>query len=202
MDTSSGGTLHTRLGIWSPLFAILLLIALIPKIAFCQTASTGALAGIVLDPSGAVIPGAEVHLTSQQTGDTAAATSDGAGNFHFLLLTPGSYQLQVSKAGFALLRLSSTNVPVTETLRVELHLRLASVAGSVQVSSEAPMVQTDTIALGRVVNQTAVSGLPLVTRNFAQIAALSPGVVTGVSNAGELGAGEVIEGPMLSKPRE
>ena len=51
------------------------------------------------------------------------------------------------------------------------------------------MVQTDTIALGRVVNQTAVTGLPLVTRNFAQIADLSPGVATGVSNAGELGAG-------------
>jgi Carboxypeptidase regulatory-like domain/TonB dependent receptor len=189
MDTSSSEPLHTRPCIWSTLFTILLLIALIPKVAFCQTASTGGLAGTVLDPSGAVIPGAEVHLTSQQTGDTAAATSDGAGKFHFLLLTPGSYELQVSKAGFALLRLSSTNVPVTETLRVELHLRVTSVAGNVQVSSEAPMVQTDTIALGRVVNQTAVSGLPLVTRNFAQIADLSPGVATGVSNAGELGAG-------------
>jgi TonB dependent receptor len=57
------------------------------------------------------------------------------------------------------------------------------------VSSESPMVQTDTIALGRVANQAAVTGLPLVSRNFAQIAALSPGVITGVSNAGELGPG-------------
>src|SRR5258706_1884343 len=51
------------------------------------------------------------------------------------------------------------------------------------------MVQLDSSALGRVVNENAVSGLPLVTRNFAQIASLSPGVSTGVYNAGELGLG-------------
>jgi hypothetical protein len=51
------------------------------------------------------------------------------------------------------------------------------------------MVQTDDSSLGRVVNETAVSGLPLVTRNFTQIAGLSPGVVVGVFNAGELGLG-------------
>jgi hypothetical protein len=51
------------------------------------------------------------------------------------------------------------------------------------------MVETDTIALGRLVDELAITGLPLVTRNFAQIAALSPGVATGVSNAGELGPG-------------
>ena len=51
------------------------------------------------------------------------------------------------------------------------------------------MLQTDSSALGRVVNETAVGGLPLVTRNFAQIASLSPGVMTGVYNAGELGLG-------------
>jgi hypothetical protein len=51
------------------------------------------------------------------------------------------------------------------------------------------MLQTDSAALGKVVNETAVIGLPLVTRNFAQIASLSPGVTTGVYNAGELGLG-------------
>jgi hypothetical protein len=154
-----------------------------------QTASTGALAGKILDPSGAVVLGAEIHLTNDLGDDTYSATSDGAGELHFLLLPPGDYDLQVSKTGFSVLRLSQISVPVTETVRLELHLALASVSGSVQVSAEAPTVQVDTIALGRVVNQTAVTGLPLVTRNFAQIAALSPGVVSGVSNAGELGPG-------------
>lgn len=76
--------------------------------------------------------------------------------------------------------------PVNRTL---LHLQLAGVTANVVASSEATLVQADTVALGRVVNQTAVAGLPLVTRNFSQIASLSPGVLTGVSNAGELGTG-------------
>ncbi len=182
--------LRRRLGNSSIRFAIFGLAIVFSNVALGQTAATGALVGKVFDPSGAVIPGAEVHLVSPQTGEIASTTSDGAGDFHFLLLTPTTYELQVSKTGFASFHLANINVPVTETVRAELHLRVASVAGSVQVSSETPQLQTDTIALGRVVNQTAVTGLPLVTRNFAQIADLSPGVVTGVSNAGELGAGD------------
>src|SRR5208283_6197091 len=157
MDASWNRTLHRRPPTWSTLLTILALAAVLSNVVYGQTASTGALAGKVLDPSGAVIPGAEVHLMSHQTGDSDAATSDGAGNFHFLLLPPGSYELQVSKTGFAPLHLYNINVPVTETARLDLHLQLPSVTGSVQVSSEASMVQTDTIALGRVVNQTAVT---------------------------------------------
>jgi hypothetical protein len=97
--------------------------------------------------------------------------------------------LQASKAGFETLQVPNVNVSVTETLRVELQLRLAPVLETAQVSSESPMIQTDTIALGRVANQAAITGLPLVTRNFAQITALSPGVAAGVSNAGQLGPG-------------
>jgi hypothetical protein len=171
------------------LFTILAFAVVVSNIAYGQTASTGALAGKVLDPTGAVIPGAEIHLMNRQTSDTDSVTSDGAGNFHFLLLPPGNYELQVNKTDFASMRLPGLNVLVTETLRLELHLRLSSVAGTVEVSSDAPMAQMDSMALGRVVNQTAVTGLPLVTRNFAQIADLSPGVLAGVSNAGELGAG-------------
>src|SRR5271165_7069884 len=190
MDASWNRTLHRRPPTWSTLLTILALAAGLSNLVHGQTASTGALAGKVLDPCGAVIQTAEVRLGTPQTGDADTIMSDAAGDFHFLLLPPGSYELQVSKTGFAPLHLANINVPVTETIRLDLHLQLPSVTGSVQVSSEASMVQTDTIALGRVVNQTAVTGLPLVTRNFAQIADLSPGVATGVSNAGELGAGD------------
>jgi len=189
MHASWSGTLHRPSITWSILLALLATALFCSDVIYAQTASTGALVGRVLDPSGAVIPGAELHLMNQQTGDTNATSSDGAGSFHFLLLLPGNYELQVSKTDFAPSHVSGISILVTETLRFDLHLQLASVAGNVQVSSEAPPLQTDTIALGRVVNQSAVTGLPLVTRNFAQIADLSPGVVTGVSNAGELGAG-------------
>ena len=153
-----------------------------------QTASTGALTGLVLDPSGAALRGAVVVLTSQETGATDSATSNGEGDFSFLLLLPGDYEVKASKTGPVPLIASATaNVRVTETAHLDLHLRLATVIQS--VSTEPTMLQTDSSSLGRVVNEAAVNGLPLVTRNFAQIASLSPGVVVGVLNAGELGLG-------------
>ena len=68
-------------------------------------------------------------------------------------------------------------------------MRLATHLERATVSSEPLLVQTDSAALGRVVNERGVSELPLVTRNFAQIVGLSAGVAVGVSNAGELGLG-------------
>ena len=157
---------------------------------YAQTASTGALAGLVLDPSGGAIPGVQVELVSQQTGDTQSVASGNVGTFRFPLLLPGAYRVRANKAGFETLAVSNVHVSVTETSQLELRLRLAAILGEAEVYSESPMIQTDTPALGRVADQTAVTGLPLVTRNYAQITALSPGVATGVSNAGELGPGE------------
>jgi hypothetical protein len=155
-----------------------------------QTASTGALTGVALDPTGAVLTGVVVRLTNQDTGVIQSATSDKDGRFNLLLLRPGRYELQANKTGSDALVASATiDVSVTEVVHLELRLRLAAVFHSISVYAEAATVQPDSSALGKVVNETAVGGLPLVTRNFAQIASLSPGVSTGVYNAGELGLG-------------
>jgi hypothetical protein len=132
-----------------------------------------------------------VHLAKEGGGERKSATSDENGRFGFLLLPPGSYELEASTLDFEPVRLPEINIHVTETLRIELHLRLATRFERAQVSSNPVMVQLDSSALGRVVNETAVSGLPLVTRNFTQIASLSPGVSAGVYNAGELGLGGI-----------
>lgn len=154
-----------------------------------QSASTGALTGVALDPSGRALVGVVLHLANEATGEAEVTTSDEAGRFGFLLLSPGLYDIQADANGFAPLHLAGINVTITEMRRLELHLRVAGIPENIQVSSEPQMVQTDSSALGRVVNQTAITGLPLVTRNFAQIAGLAPGVATGVFNAGEVGLG-------------
>src|SRR5262249_23706410 len=84
---------------------------------------------------------------------------------------------------------ATIEVNVTETVRFEIHLRMATVYSDINVFADRPIVQTESSALGKVVNETAVNALPLVTRNFVQIASLSPGVLSGVYNAGELGLG-------------
>jgi hypothetical protein len=98
------------------------------------------------------------------------------------------YGLQAVKPSFDPLQLDDINISVTETLRIELRLHLATIAQHVEVRSELSMVQTEDSALARVVYGAAVTGLPLVTRNYAQIAGLSPGVISGVFNAGSRGS--------------
>src|SRR6267154_2191553 len=154
-----------------------------------QTVSTGAVTGFTLDNSDAVLP------------DVIVCLSDEGGRFSFLLLPPSTYQVRAERAAFEPLTLLAIHVTVTETLRLELHLQLATRIERAEVVSHAPMVETESSALGRVVSKGAVTGLPLVARNFAQITGLSPGVVVGVFNAGELGLGETAL-PQIAKSND
>jgi hypothetical protein len=156
---------------------------------YCQTASTGALTGVTLDPSGAALPHANVRIERLDGTETRAISSDETGAFGFFLLPPGTYEVQASKVDFQPVSQPGIHVYVTETLRLQLRLELATRVEKAQVFSNPLMVQLDTSALGRIVDKETVSRLPLVTRNFAQIAGLSPGVVVGVQNAGEVGTG-------------
>ena len=135
--------------------------------------------------------GATIHLTKTGSSEERSAISDENGQFGFLLLPSGTYQLQVNKANFGAQNLPELHVHATETLRLEVRLEVATRVDQAQVFSTPFMVQLDTSALGRVVNESAVSNLPLVNRNYTQIAGLSPGVITGVYNAGELGSGGI-----------
>jgi hypothetical protein len=156
---------------------------------YCQTSSTGALVGVTLDPSGALLPGVTLTLVNQANRERTLTVSDDKAGFGIFLLPPGHYGLCASKPNLAQQCSLDVIVNVAETRRLELRLKLATIVTNARVSAESLTAQTETSALGRVVNEISVSTLPLVTRNFAQIASLSPGVATGVSNAGELGYG-------------
>jgi hypothetical protein len=173
-----------------PTLLTLLIAFVLPYNTNGQTSSSGALAGVSIDPTGAVLPGAVVRLVSQETGAIESVIADEEGRFRFPLLRPGVYRVQARRSGSVDLIAGATiSVHVTEIAHLELQFRIATVSDTLQVSAEPTLVQTENAGLGRVVNESAVSGLPLVTRNFAQIAGLSPGVITGVSNAGQLGLG-------------
>ena len=184
------GCVHETKGLkprgFSALVTTLALSILLAGHLWAQSPSTGALIGRTLDPSGAAIPGVKIQIIGRDTDVTLSATSEEQGRFGFQLLAPGNYGLQAVKASFDPLQLDDINISVTETLRIELHLHLGAVAQHVEVRSELPMVQTEDSALGRVVYGAAVTGLPLVTRNYAQIAGLSPGFFPGSSTLGSL----------------
>jgi len=137
-----------------------------------------------------VLPGISVRLQNSATGESETLTSDQEGRFLFQQRPPGRYEIQAEKSGAVhLLAHANINIRVTEVLQIELHLRPMRVYETVTVSGAPTMVQSGNAALGKVVNDTGVHSLPLVTRNFSQIAGLAPGVTTGVFNAGELGVG-------------
>jgi len=95
----------------------------------------------------------------------------------------------VTKDGYSEAQPPSVQVPVTESIRVSMPMKIAGITQHIEVQSNVSELQSDTIALGRVVGAHAIQALPLATRNFTQIVDLSPGVLTGVNNAGKLGPG-------------
>jgi hypothetical protein len=172
-------------------FAIMLLTSLVcfDAMAGAQTASTGAMDGIVQDSSGAVIAGAKATVTNQSTGEKREATSAADGSFLVTRLAPGSYQVEVTAPGFKSSVNKGVQIVVTETLRLPVTMDLGAVNEVVQVTTAGSLAQVDETDLGRVVDQKTVVGLPLVTRNYTQVLGLSPGVVQSVNNAAELGRG-------------
>jgi Carboxypeptidase regulatory-like domain/TonB-dependent Receptor Plug Domain len=157
--------------------------------ALAQSASTGALAGTVTDPSGGVIAGADVTATSLATGQVRAATTDANGSYKFSLLPPGNYSVRFSAKGFKTAEVPSTAVNVTETVELDRSLEIGSQNQEVTVSSTAVTLQTENATVGGLVSGTTVTTLPLSTRNFTQVIDLSPGVVANVATATAVGNG-------------
>lgn len=143
--------------------------------AFAQSQTTGRITGTVKDPNGAVIVGAEVTVTRLATNEGRKVTTDADGNYVVQSLAPGIYRVSVAANGFKKTGIESVRLAITETLEVDVPLDVGSVSEQANVTSSAPLIQTDGPKLGRVVDSGAVSELPLATRNFLQILALSPG---------------------------
>jgi len=154
-----------------------------------QTASTGALSGMVTDPSGAVVSGATVNITNEATGEVRHQSTQTDGSFLAPLLLPGTYRIEVVGKGFKTLVRPNVPVFVTEKKDLRLVLEVGTATESVNVEAQGELLKTGDSALGNVTEGQTVSELPLVNRNYTQIIGLSPGVVTNVSNASDLGRG-------------
>jgi carboxypeptidase family protein len=152
-----------------------------------QTPGTGALTGTVKDPSGAVIPNATVTLTSVDTGQARTTMTGGDGVYHFSLLPPGNYRVKIESSGFKPVEVPSVIIAVTETEVLDRNLEVGAQAQTVTVEGEVENIQTASSALGTVVNTRSMEALPLSTRNFTNLLAMTAGANAGVSNSTTLG---------------
>ena len=165
-----------------------------------QTASTGALTGVVTDATGGTITGASLRVTSQATGEVRTIVTGANGIYFVAALPPGPYTLNVSKDGFKSLTVANLQIIVTETATLNPRLEVGAVAERVTVETSAEQLQTESSTLGRVTSGEQVLSLPLVTRNYTQIISLNPGVAADVNDAGALGRGAMGNGgaPIVS----
>lgn len=154
-----------------------------------QTAATGEIQGVVKDPSGAVVPGAPVTLTSD-AGVRRESQTGMNGHYAFPLLPPGAYTLEVSARGFAPVKLEGLAVKITESTVADVELKLATGQATVSVTARAPLVQSQSSVRGVVIEQNQLRDLPLSTRNFQQLLTLTGGTSGSLQNSSDLGRGD------------
>ncbi len=158
--------------------AVVLLFAL-GTTRICRAQSdTGRLQGTVTDAQGAVVPGASVIVTNTGTGYETSLTTDESGLYTVSALRPGKYHLEIKKQGFNTATADFT-LEVSQVQEINLKLQPGSVATSVTVSAEVPLVDTSTSSTGEVIQGRQITELPLNGRNFTQLALLTPGVTRG-----------------------
>jgi len=149
----------------------------------CTAQSTaGRVQGRVLDPTGAVIPGATLTLTNTSSGVALRAEAGKSGDYIFLSVPVGQYKLQTQAAGFQESIADGINVQLNATVSYDVHLSVGSTAQSVEVTASAPLVDTTSTQLGAVMDSRTVENLPLNQRDTYQLLQLQPGV-TGVGGS-------------------
>jgi hypothetical protein len=148
---------------------------------------TGTLEGQITDTSGGAVADATVAATNLQTGFTQSQRTPSSGFFRLSALPVGSYTLTVDARQFSKYRQQPIRIVVSQTVRVNVELQLATVAESVNVEADAGLVDTATNTLGKVVGTREVLDLPLNGRNFTQLGLLQAGVAPitmGLATAG------------------
>jgi hypothetical protein len=163
-------------------------LALVPAAVNAQQ-TTGIIRGTVTDLSAGAVPGAVVTATNAGTAVAETTQTDASGNYSFPLLPPGHYAVKTEARGFGAAVREGILVRLTETTVVNFSLQVGAVRESVIVTDAVSLVQTETSSEGKVIEQQAISALPLATRNFTQLLGLTAGVVTSPYNAEQIGFG-------------
>jgi hypothetical protein len=175
---------------WRNTFALVVLIALLivssPSLV-AQTPGTGALTGTVMDATGAVVASVTVTATSVDTGQARTTTTGTDGTYKIALLPPGTYRVTFEASGFKPVEVPSATVNVTETEVLDATLQVGAQTQAVTVEGEVETIQTTSSALGTVANTRTVTELPLSTRNYTSLLALSAGANSSVQNATQIG---------------
>ncbi|MGA7909632.1 MAG: carboxypeptidase-like regulatory domain-containing protein [Candidatus Sulfotelmatobacter sp.] len=155
---------------------MILIVGFVAALGWSQT-STTSLRGTIVDPKGAVVPGAEVTLADPSIGFARTIKTNDQGFYQFLEVLPANYTLTIKAAGFSTLRIDNVRLLVNTPATLNQALRVQTVSESVEVMSQAPLVNTQDATIGHAFTTDQMTTLPLEGRDPVSILSLQPGVL-------------------------
>lgn len=157
------------------LIAVVTAIALSTSI-FAQNQTTGAIGGKIVDPQGAVVPNAALTITNLGTNKVTTVTASGDGEYRVTNLEPGTYSVEATAGSFAPAKADTVIVEVGRETALDLSMSITGTTAEVQVTAEAPVINTNDSANATNIDQTQISELPINGRRASDFARLTPGV--------------------------
>ncbi|MBZ5497810.1 MAG: carboxypeptidase-like regulatory domain-containing protein [Acidobacteriia bacterium] len=170
-------TCHCTAFRFSPGTALLglLVCLMVPVMAQAQTANTGTVLGVVADPSGAIVPGADVELKDLATGDVRTAVTNEIGRFTFVAVKPGTYSITVAAPGFQKSVVEKQVVEVSKSYNLNFTLKIGMSSETVVVTAAAGAeLQTTDATVGDTLGGDMLLKLPSLDRNVASFLLLQP----------------------------
>jgi hypothetical protein len=166
------------------LVALCCLFAVTTSSLFAQSASTGTVAGIVTDPSGAAVAAATITLTDKSTNIPRTVSTNENGRYILVDIPAGTYDVSVNKQGFRVSKLTNQAVNVGSALTLNVTLEIGSVAETVEVTATNAELQTMNATVGNTISGVALDSLPSISRDASTFFTLQPGVAPDGSVAG------------------
>ena len=157
---------------------VVLLAAIVALAAQPLAAQSSEITGTVTDPTGAVIAGATVNILNTATNQLRTTTTNETGNYSVPFLVPSIYNVTAETSGFKVSARNRVDLQVGQVARIDFHLEIGQVSEKVEVTGGAPLLATETTALGTVIENRRIVELPLNGRNYLQMITLSPNVTT------------------------
>ncbi len=153
-----------------------LLLTLSSQLLAQSQITTGAIEGIVTDPSGAVVGDATVGAKNTATGFERQVMTDSSGFYRIVLLPLGTYRVSVVKTGFATLVLQGVEVTLGKSTRMDGQLKIATAGQQVTVNAQGNLVEASQTETSAGLSDRAVHGLPAPSRNYLDYLTLTPNV--------------------------
>lgn len=138
--------------------------------------ATGKIVGMVKDPAGAVVPGAEVIVTNVDTQVKNTAKTDADGSYYVSNLPIGEYKVTVHQAGFQTAVTKAYSLEINQSLKIDVDLRVGASTETVEVTGNATMVEAYNSTIGASITERPIVNMPLNGRNVLDLAKLEPGV--------------------------